>query len=312
MNFTLVGAFVLALLGLFVAGMLWIASGGNGHQQITLYQAIETESVSGLNVDAPVKYNGVDVGTVKSIDLDPANPQRVRLLLALRHGTPVKLDTVAVLKTQGLTGIAYVELSGGSPASPLLLESAPGVPPTIATRPSLSARLENVLGSVLTKLDATTSRIDALLSAENMHAVSSALADISAVTHTLAARKGSIDAGIVSAAHTFSNSEQLSAELLPVVAHIDQAATALQTLATDAGQASTQAGGAVAAVGGEVRRFSAQTLPEVRHLLTELNLLSASLRRLTEQAERGSGGLLLGRVAVPEGPGETTAKEPPP
>jgi phospholipid/cholesterol/gamma-HCH transport system substrate-binding protein len=307
-----VGAFVLGLLGVFVAGVLWIASGGNGHQKITLYQAIETESVSGLNVDAPVKYNGVDVGTVKSIDLDPANPQRVRLLFALRHGTPVKLDTLAVLKTQGLTGIAYVELSGGSPASPLLLQSAPGVPPTIATRPSLSARLENVLGSVLTKLDATTTHIDALLSAENLGAVRSALADISAVTHTVAARKGTIDAGIVNAGRTFDNSAQLSAELRPVVDRIGQAASAVQTMAGDAGQASTQAGGAVAAVGGEVRRFSAQTLPEMRHLLTELNLLSASLRRLTEQAERGSGGLLLGRVAVPEGPGEIAPKAPPP
>jgi len=311
-NFAAVGAFVLVLLGVFVAGVLWIASGGNGRQKIDLYQAIETESVSGLNVDAPVKYNGVDVGTVKAIDLDPANPQRVRLLFALRRGTPVKLDTLAVLKTQGLTGIAFVELSGGSPTSPLLIESAPGVPPTITTKPSLSARLENVLGSVLTKLDATTTHIDALLSAENLSAVRSALADISAVTRTVAARKGTIDAGIVSAARTFDNSEQLSAELRPVVARIGQAASAVQTMAGDAGTASTQAAGAVETVGGEVRRFSAQTLPEMRQLLAELNLLSASLRRITAQAERGSGGLLLGREAVPEGPGETPPKGPPP
>jgi energy-coupling factor transporter ATP-binding protein EcfA2 len=51
-----------------------------------LYWAIEDESVAGLNLNAPVKYNGVDVGKVREIDLDHTNPQRVTLLLALVHG----------------------------------------------------------------------------------------------------------------------------------------------------------------------------------------------------------------------------------
>ena len=77
--------------------------------------------MAGLNVDAPVKYLGVDVGKVSRIEIDPRNSQQVRLHFLIDRGTPIKQDSLAVLKTQGLTGIAYIELSGGSAGSPPLL-----------------------------------------------------------------------------------------------------------------------------------------------------------------------------------------------
>ena len=106
MNYTLVGAFVLALGAALIAVVLWLASGGAFQKKYDLYHAIEDESVAGLNLNAPVKHNGVDVGKVQAIELDPLNPERVILLLAIERGTSIKEDTVAVLKTQGLTGIA--------------------------------------------------------------------------------------------------------------------------------------------------------------------------------------------------------------
>jgi len=117
-NTALVGAFVLALGAALVAGVLWLAAGGGFQEKPTLYLALVGESVSGLNVNAPVKYRGVDVGRVRAIRLDPENPEQVRLLFAIDRGTPIKEDTEAVLKTQGLTGIAYVELDGGTLALP--------------------------------------------------------------------------------------------------------------------------------------------------------------------------------------------------
>jgi phospholipid/cholesterol/gamma-HCH transport system substrate-binding protein len=310
-NVTVVGAFVLLLVATLIAGALWLASGGAFQIQHDLYLAIEDESVAGLNVNAPVKFNGVDVGKVRYIRLDPGNPERVRLIFAIERGTPIKVDTVAVLKTQGLTGIAYVELSGGNQASPALVASAPGEFPVIRTKPSLSARLENVLTNVLAKLDRTSSHIDALLSDDNQRAFSSALADIAIVARTIAARQKSIDAGIASAALTFDNSARASAQVGPVIAQIGQGAAAVEKLGNEAALASRAAGQTVARVGADVERLTAQAGPELQRLLDELNVLAVSLRRLTEQTERNPASLLFGRGKTADGPGETpTGKRP--
>ena len=308
MNYAAVGAFVLVLGAVLIAGVLWLASGGALQKKYDLYRAIVDESVSGLNLNAPVKYNGVDVGKVRHIWLDPGNPERVNLLFAIEPGTPVKEDTVAVLKIQGLTGIAYVELSGGTRDAPLLRAAADGEYPVIPTKPSLSARLENVLTNVLAKLDSTSNNINALLNDENRAAFKSALADIATVAHTIAARKDTLDAGMTSAARTFENAARATAQAGPVIDRIGRSAEAVEKMGNEAALASASAGKTADSVGAGLQRFTSETLPELERLLGELGVLSASLRRLTEQTERDPRSLLFGRKAVPDGPGESAAK----
>ena len=314
MNTTVVGAFVIALGAALIGIVLWLASGGALRKQHDQYLAVVTESVAGLNINAPVKFNGVDVGQVRKIMLDPANPERVHLVFAIESGTPIKTNTVAVLKTQGLTGIAYVELGGGTRDAPLLLSAGPGLLPEIRTRPSLSTRLENVLTSVLGKLDSTSSNIDALLSPENRLALASTLADMATLARTVAARRDAIDAGITNAGrtldHTAQASAQLNAQLPPVIARIGQGADAVATMGTELAQAGASAAQRVNQVGADLQRFTADTLPEAQAALAEIKVLSATLRRLGEQAERNPAGLLFGRSAVPPGPGETTPHQP--
>jgi len=299
---------VLILGALLILGVLWLASGGVWQKKYKLYLAVEDESVAGLNLNAPVKYNGVDVGKVRAITLDTINPQRVNLLFAIEQGTPIKQDTVAILKTQGLTGIAYVELSGGAIGSPALTAIAPNQYPVIRTKPSLSARLENVLTSVLAKLDSTSSNINALLSDENRIAFKNALADIASVAHTIAARKETIDTGIRNAGRTLENSAQVSAQMGAVIDRIGSSADAVAKMGNEVAKTSVSAGKAVDAIGGDVKRFSVETLPELERLLGELSTLSTSLRRLSEQTTRDPRGLLLGHAPAPEGPGEKGAK----
>ena len=303
---------MLVLGAVLVAGVLWLASGGALQKTYDLYLAIEDESVAGLNLNAPVKYSGVDVGKVREITLDPGNPERVNLLFAIERGTPIKEDTVAVLKTQGLTGIAYVELSGGARDSAPLLATAGSRYPVIRTKPSLAARLENVLTSVLAKLDSTSNNINAILSEENRAAFKSALADIAVVARTVAARKDTLDAGIASAARTFENTSRLSAQAGPVVDRIGRGADAVEKMGDEVARTSATAGKTVNSVGADVKRFTAETLPELERLLGELSVLATSLRRLSEQTERDPRGLLFGRKSVPEGPGEpgTGARKP--
>ncbi len=306
-NYVLVGAFVLGLGTLLIAIVLWIASGGALQKKYIRYLAVADESVAGLNVSAPVKFNGVDVGKVSDIALDRNNPSQVRLLLDIERGTPIKIDTVAVLKTQGLTGIAYVELDGGVLDAPMLVAIAPERYPVIRTKPSLGARLENVLTNVLAKLDRTSSNIDAILSEDNRKAFSSALANIDAVSQTLATRKEALDAGIVSAARTFENSARITAQLGPVIERIGRSADALEKMGDATAQASTHAGKTIDTVGADLQRLSAETVPSLQRLLGELSVLSGSLRRLSEQTERNPSSLIFGSRPVPDGPGEVSA-----
>jgi phospholipid/cholesterol/gamma-HCH transport system substrate-binding protein len=307
-NYALVGAFVLTLAALLLAGLLWLASGGAWQTKYDVYLAVEEESVAGLNLNAPVKYNGVDVGKVQAIELDPTNPKTVNLFFAIKRGTPIKEDTTAILKTQGLTGIAYVELSGGSLASPLLRAKEGATYPVIQTAPSLSARLENVLSSVLAKLDDTSNNINAILSKENQAALKSTLADVAAIARTIAARKDSIDTSLVDAATTLKNAAKASQKVDKLSDRIGRAADAVEKMGNEVSKTSISAGAAVDEVGADVKRFSLDTLPELERLLGELSTLSSSLRLLTEQTRRDPKGLIFGHKPVPDGPGESGVK----
>jgi phospholipid/cholesterol/gamma-HCH transport system substrate-binding protein len=304
-----VGTFVLVLGSVLIGGVLWLVSGGSFQKKYDLYRAIIEESVAGLNLNAPVKYNGVDVGQVRDIQLAPGNPEQVNLLFAIDQGTLIKEDTVAVLKTQGLTGIAYVELSGGAVGSPPLRASAHEKYPVIQTKPSLSARLENVLTNVLSKLDSTSGRINDILSEKNVTAFESALTNIARVSDTLAARREDLDAGIASAARTFENSAVATEQLDSVIAQIGKSAEAVENMGRETALASANAGKTISDVGTDIRRFTGETLPELERLLGELSVLSNSLRRLSEQTQRNPAGLLFGRMPVPVGPGEINTRD---
>src|SRR3990167_1857409 len=108
-SYTIVGAFVITLLTAMVLAIIWLSSGFS-FDQYTTYLVYMQESVSGVSVDSQVEFNGVNVGTVKSISLNHKNPQLVELLLNIKKDTPVTRGTVATLNSRGFTGIAYLAL----------------------------------------------------------------------------------------------------------------------------------------------------------------------------------------------------------
>lgn len=304
-NYSLVGLFVLALGAALVAAVLWLAAGLGGQQAMNAYQAVIKESVSGLNVNAPVKYLGVDVGKVSRIEIDPRNSQQVRLHFLIDRGTPIKQDSLAVLKTQGLTGIAYIELSGGSAGSKPLLAGDDGVAPTIPFQMSLGARLENVLTNVLANVDRTSNNLNAVFDADNSAALKALLADTAAVARALAAQKTALGAGVADAARTARLAARAGEQLGPTLDRIAASALAVERMAEVAGGASTRAGLAADAAASSAQQLSAETLPDLARLLTELTQLSASLRRLSEQTASSPSSLLLGSPAPRPGPGES-------
>jgi phospholipid/cholesterol/gamma-HCH transport system substrate-binding protein len=308
-HYTLVGAFVLGLGAALVAGVLWLAAGlGGGRQAMDSYQAVIRESVSGLSVDAPVKYLGVDVGKVSYIGIDPANPQQVRLRFLIARGTPIQQDSEAVLKTQGLTGIAHVELNGGSASAPPLRPGLDGAPPTIPFKLSLGARLENVLGSVLANVDRVSNNLNAMFDADNQRAVKATLADISSLAQALAAQKPALQAGMADAARTAKLAARAAEQLAPTLDRLSASAEAVQSMADAAREASVRGGAAADAAAASAQQLSGETLPEITRLTAELAALSASLRRLSEQTTQSPNSLLLGAPPPQPGPGESAPR----
>jgi phospholipid/cholesterol/gamma-HCH transport system substrate-binding protein len=305
-NYTLVGAFVLVLGALLVAGVLWLAVGLGSRREMDRYQAYIEESVAGLNVEAPVKYLGVDVGKVSRIEIDPQNTSRVRLLFLINHGTPIKQDSVAVLKAQGLTGIAYVELSGGSAGSQPLVAGDDGVPPTIPFKLSLGARLENVITNVLGNVDRVSHNLNAVFNTENQLALKSALADMAALAHALQAQQGVLTRGIGDAARTAQLAASAGQRLDPTLQSIASSAKAVERMADVAAGASQRAGHTADVAASAAQQLSSETLPDVARLLSELNQLAVSLRALSEQTARSPSSLVVGRPVPQPGPGEST------
>ena len=123
---------------------VWLGSPGR-HDDV-VFRIHFPDSVSGLTVGDPVKFRGVDVGTVKSIDIDPDNSRLVKVDVRLRKETPVKTDSKASLAMKGITGVVFVELNGGDPAAKTLIAATPQdkVPEIPSEKTGLKAMLDDL------------------------------------------------------------------------------------------------------------------------------------------------------------------------
>ena len=300
----IVGTFVIVLGAALIGGVLWLTSGRYYGKTYDVYHSYMRESVAGLNVNAPVKYHGVDVGFVRSIALNPANVEEVELTLSILQGTPVKQDTVAVLQSQGLTGIAYVDLTGGHKDSPPL-KARPGEPyPVIPSGPSLLSRLDVTVTTTLEKLSRALDGFNAVVDEENRRNIAQTLADLKVVSSTLAKRSGTIDATLADASRTMSNASRFTAELPALVARIERSAEGFDRMTDRLAKAGASATQLVEGSRGDLVNFTGEALPEMRELVAELREAASTLRRATREIERNPSALVWGHPPPKHGPGE--------
>ncbi|MGZ5208788.1 MAG: MlaD family protein [Sulfuricurvum sp.] len=178
-NYTLVGVFVLTLSAALIAFAFWLAKYSQDGQNYHQFKVYMTESVSGLTPEATVKFHGVDVGIVESIGINPKNSEEVELTLKIKKETPIKVDSSAVLKFYGVTGLAFIEIIGGTKNAPLLSTS----PQSIATiKSSLS---DESLSNIASKLSATLDRADRLFSNQNIENVAQTLEHLRSLTQQI-------------------------------------------------------------------------------------------------------------------------------
>ena len=157
------GAFVILVTALLVALAAWLM------RDTRIRDTLEfstRESVTGLQPQAAVRYRGIAVGKVDSIEFDPKARGNVLVSLAINQGTPITQSTYAVLGYQGVTGLAYVQLDDDGSSNDVL-DLSGNTPPRIQLRPSLLSKLSDQGANILIQVEETTKRLNQLLAPEN-------------------------------------------------------------------------------------------------------------------------------------------------
>jgi phospholipid/cholesterol/gamma-HCH transport system substrate-binding protein len=331
-NYALIGFFVILLSLILVVTILWL-SVGTERKIYNTYVVYIKESVAGLNENAPVKYQGVDVGTVQDISFVPQRPGEVRLFLKIEQGTPLRKDASATLASQGLTGLAYIELDGGKAKEPLP-DEAPY--PEIESKPSLFVRLDTAVSKLVENADGLAKVADNLLeglkelaeeaqvlvSKENQQAVADTLHNVQRITTNVAAQSDQLDAIFVSTRVTLKNSERISAALPDLLAQLqtslaafartadsitrtsDSVNTVVAQSQKDIKATTTAVADAATSLNTDISRITREMVPQISALLTDLKLLTRSFNEFSQSLQRQPDMLIFGREQPPPGPGE--------
>jgi len=287
-SYVLVGLFVLVVGVAMVASIFWLAGWGRGSESV--YLVLMEESVSGLAVDAPVKYRGVDVGRVTSLDLRPEDPEVVQLTLSVDPITPILVDTRAQLEFQGLTGLAFVNLIGGTRGAPRL-EAAPGeAHPVIPSAPSILVRLDNGVSELLVSVTQTSDRLAALLEEVDREQLARTVANLDRLTRALADSADGLSGAIASAARASDRLPELVDEI--------------EALARDWRATSREVREGVAAGGAGLERMTEEVAAGVQLLSTDLRQLVERLDQVVMELEDDPTLFLYGRPVGTRGPGE--------
>jgi phospholipid/cholesterol/gamma-HCH transport system substrate-binding protein len=305
-----IGIFVVALTTALIWGTLWLSAGG-APGDYDFYYTYMNESVSGLSPDAALTYRGVNVGKVREITIDPNNPDRVRLTLQVKHGVPIKQDTEATLEMQGLTGLATIDLLGGSPQSPALTATDGETYPVIPSRPSLLVRFDSVISDLLGNLIEMSAKLNKVLDDDSRANFAKSLAHIEAITGALAGQSGRIGNIVADAEATMKNARQASdalPDLMQDARHSSQTLAEMANQLRAAGDSINEAAKTLqrtaASSGNDVERFTSSSLPDVSAMARDLRDTAENLRRVSESIERDPSVLLYGRAEQKRGPGE--------
>ncbi len=280
-----------------------------------VYQITTHETVSGLAVDAPVEYHGVEVGKVKSINL--TDSQTARVLMSIDKAAPVTTATVATITARGLsvrgfTGYVYVALEdSGTDFRPLVVRSGDKYP-AIPAAQSKSVSLDVAIGQVNENVQRLTLLLEDVLDRKTVASLKQSLDDLHRVTGMLADDNVALRSVLVKAERASreirpflaSTNETMSAvrtQFLPdahrTLAHLDELSASLMTFASDA-QPALDSGR------NTIDILRTQLLPQAHRTLATLDDLANSLAGFAEKVNTDPSVIVRGSAPPRPGPGE--------
>ncbi len=263
-NYLMIGGAVLGILALAFIFIFWMTNlaGGGKH-----YYVVFQGSVAGLATGSSVAFNGIKVGEVQSLALDPNDARNVQVLISVNKDTPVRANSLARISTQGLTGGGSIQISAGTPDAALLVASAEDPIPVIKTNPGLNQGLFDAAPEVMNNANALLIRLNELV-AQNQDSIRKTLTNIEHFTTMLDERKGDISAAI---------------------GDVKEGAESFKSLSTSLGN-NMNSVTASAKVG----------LAEFNNFMREGRRATVTLNRILEKFEENPRGFLLGGNQVPE------------
>lgn len=292
-NYTIVGLAVVILSTALLATFLWLSVGFD-KKKYNIYAVYEREAVSGLNIDSPVKYNGVQVGSVYKISLSRVDPQQVVLLLNIEEGTPITNSTRATLISQGITGVTFIGLSASSPdLTPL--KKLPEEPyPIIPSTPSLLNQIDKTIKEVAENVNSLGLKIKSVFDEENTQNVKKTLENLQKFTTVVAEHNEDIGQSLKNSDELFRNMAAASKDLRKNINKLTKEMTSAGqsvTLTMRAGQ-------------NALNKISGQAVPQTVQLLQKLNNIAANLEKVSTQLRQNPSVVIRGTVPPTPGPGE--------
>jgi len=289
-HYVAVGAFVLVMISVAFAAVLWLARAQLTTQYAT-YDIYFTGPVSGLRDGATVEYNGVPAGRVKEIRIDPSNVEQIRVTVEIESNVIIKQDARANLETNILSGVSYVQIAGGTQEAPVLTAEAKNRYPVIRSRRSRLASVAARLPQIMAKLDETADHLNELLGEDNRRSIGETLANLRILSADLAA---DAKPALLAATTLLRNLDQSYSDPGGLREGLTGGIADFDRLAKNLNDTSHQLQQALQDARPGVRTFSQRTLADVGELVAEARQLISGVSRLVAGIDRDPSRVLFG------------------
>ncbi|MGZ3277566.1 MAG: MlaD family protein [Caulobacteraceae bacterium] len=295
-NYALVGFASLVLFVGLAAFVLWLAQ-VRFARDFDLYDIVWDGPVRGISQGGEVHFNGIKVGEITRIALDPENASRVISRIKVTSDVPIKTDSYATLEPQGVTGVNYVQITAGTRARPLLKNGTPrGQVPVIRSQKSTLSDLIEGGGTVLQRSIEALDRVNRVLSDQNIQQVTGMLSDVHEITAELKNRKEVIadadkalqdlDVTLKRATRVADNANGLlEGDGKRALANLADATQSLK-------ETSQKAQSLLGKLEGPTSDFANNGLPQLSSAIGSLQTATESLNRVLDEAERSPGALI--------------------
>jgi len=302
-HYAAVGIATLALLAALVVFAMWLAR-LSFNEEFDLYDIVFYGPVRGLSEGGEVHFNGIRVGEVTDLNLDPNKGDQVIARIRIDATTPVRVTSRAQLEPQGITGLNYIQITAGNPNSAILKEQYPdNVVPVIQSQPSPITELLSGSGTVLAQTVDALNRINRVLSDDNVRSFSTSLKNIESLSTELEARKGmllQLEEALTRANSAVAEYEALAVSARRVVETDGQEAIAsINRAAQEAQQAAASANRTIGGLERPVGDFATTTLPQLQQTIQSLDEATRSLQGLVDEVRRSPRDF-IGRPASNE------------